>query len=351
MRRVSQKKPYFSGFTVFAGLESGFGPRFALPLCDEITSRVAAEARAGVIESNASKGPYGRGADLRAVSDRRRLTAGADRGVFEAVLITSRSSPFLRGVPMRTPFSLRLSTFAAAVGLVLVSALPACAESILNLGTGITKVMQPASSDSFSFTLSNVGTTTAPDNFVGWVLGVQLVPRVGTTGTLTPGSLTGGATNPMPPGAIEITQPALSTLGSSATINGLTQYYFMGISATEQFGTVAVGQTYQMGSLGLTASANALGTWDVYTVQQNNPLFKTYFFDGAAAEQQFGNIPWVVGGTPQGNYSLKLGEVQVVPEPSTIALLGLAGLGAGGYAETVRRRKRKAAVAGDAVAA
>jgi hypothetical protein len=87
----------------------------------------------------------------------------------------------------------------------------------------------------------------------------------------------------------------------------------------------------------------------VYTVQQNSPLFKTYFFDGGATEQPFGNIPWVVGGTPQGNYSLKLGEVAAVPEPSTLAMLGLAGLGAGGYAW--RRRGRRLAVAGGTVVA
>lgn len=252
---------------------------------------------------------------------------------------------YTQGVPMRASSMRRFSAPALACGLVVFAALPAFATSIINLGTGLSETIEPGSSGSFTFTMSNVGTSATPDNFIGWVLGIQLVPQGGNTGSLTVGSLSGGTTNPMPFGDLDITQPALSTLGSSATINGSTQYYFMGINTLTDLGTVAVGQTYEMGSLGLTASGDASGVWDVYTVQQNSPLFKTYFFDGSALEQPFGNIPWVIGSTGQGNYSLKLGTVEVaaVPEPSTLAMLGLAGLGAGGYAW--RRRGRKSAVA------
>ncbi len=250
---------------------------------------------------------------------------------------------------MRASSSLRFASPALACGLVLFASLPAFATSIINLDTGISETVAPGSSGSFTFTMTNVGTSATPDNFIGWVLGIQLVPRVGNTGSLTVGSLSGGATNPMPTGDLDITQPVLSTLGSSAVINGSTQYYFMGINTLDTLGTLAVGQTYEMGSLGLTASVDASGVWDVYTVQQNSPLFKTYYFDGSAIEQPFGNIPWVIGSTGQGNYSLKLGEVAAVPEPSTLAMLGFAGLGAGGYAW--RRRGRRLAVAGGTVVA
>lgn len=246
---------------------------------------------------------------------------------------------------MRRSAALRSFSPALACGLVLFASLPAFAQSIIDLDTGISETVEPGGSGSFTFTMTNVGTSAAPDNFIGWVLGIQLVPRVGNTGSLTVGSLSGGAINPMPTGSLDITQPVLSTLGSSAVLNGSNQYYFMGINTLDTLGTLAVGQTYEMGSLGLTASGDASGTWDVYTVQQNSPLFKTYFFDGTAFEQPFGNMPWVGGG----NYSLKLGEVAAVPEPSTLAMLGLAGFGAGGYAW--RRRGRRLAVAGGTVVA
>jgi len=249
---------------------------------------------------------------------------------------------------MRTCFSFRSVSLAVAGGLVLFAALPAFATSIIDLTTGQNWSIAPGSTDSITFTMTNVGTSAAPDNFIGWVLGLQFVPQPGTIGTLTlagTSSLSGGTTNPMPFGDLQITQPALSTLASGATLNGSTQYLFMNVNTLTDLGTLAVGQPYEMGSLSLTASPDALGAWDVFTVQQNSPTFRTYWFDGTATEQPFGNIPWVGGG----NYSLKLGEVAVVPEPSSLAMLGLAGLGAGGYAW--RRRGRKAAAAGGAIAA
>jgi hypothetical protein len=250
--------------------------------------------------------------------------------------------------PMRTFSFFRTLSLAMVGGLVLFAALPAFATSILELKTDSSLTMQPGSTDAITFRMTNSGTTTTPDNFIGWVLGLQFIPQAGATGTVTVAGgspLTGGTVNPMPFGDLQISQPAIAQIGSGATINGLTNYWFMNVNTLTDLGTVAVGQTYEMGKLSLTASGDAAGKWDVYTVQQNSPLFKTYWFDGSALEQPFGNIPWVGGG----NYSLKLGEVEVVPEPGTLAFLGMAGLGAGGYA--LRRRRRKAVVAGEAVAA
>jgi hypothetical protein len=275
---------------------------------------------------------------------RQRLAAAGRLKVFRGGLfIQSHSSPFSQGVPMRPLSFPRFTTLAVAGGLMLFAALPVSAESIINLGTGIQESIEPGGSGSFTFTLSNVGTTTVPDDFLSWVLGIQLIPLPGTTGTLTLGTLSAGTTNPMPVGGVDISQPALRSLGA-ASINGSSDYYFMQIAAAEQFGTVSVGQTYEMGSLALTASPDAQGAWDVYTVQQNGNLRRTYFFDGVNDEKEFGNIPF-----NGGDYSLPLGTVEVVPEPSSVALLGLAGLGAGGYA--LRRRSRKAAAAGEVIAA
>ena len=248
---------------------------------------------------------------------------------------------------MRAFSTLRSATLAVAGGLMLFAALPAFAVSVINLDTGTDtlETMEPGGSGSVIFTLSNSGSS-ALETLTGWNLGIQFIPRVSTTGTLTVGSLGPGSINPVPAGTTELTQPTLLSLGGGASLNGSTQYYNMGSISTSEYAILAAGQTYEMGSVALTASGDAAGVWDVYAVQQNSPLFKTYIWNDAV-ETAFANVPWVGGG----NYSVQLGSVEVVPEPSTIALLGLAGLGAGGYAETVRRRKRKAAVAGDAVAA
>jgi hypothetical protein len=250
-----------------------------------------------------------------------------------------------------SPF--RSASLAIAGGIVLGVALPAFATSIINLKTDSYWEQGPGETPSITFRMTNVGTTASSDNFIGWVLGLQIVPRFGTTGTVTIMSggspLKAGTFNPMPFGDLEISQPQLVQIGNNATINGLTNYWFMGISTLTDFGTLAVGQTYDMGSLSLTMSPDAFGIWDIYTVQQNSPLFRTYWFDGGSLEQQFGNIPWSIDGVGQGNYSLKIGTIGV-PEPSSMTFLGLAGLGAGGYGRW-RRRRRKVALAGEAVAA
>lgn len=245
---------------------------------------------------------------------------------------------------MRT-LSLSRPAALAVVGGLLFACVPAFAASVINLDTGTDtlETLQPGGSGSVIFRLSNDGTTSL-DTFTGWNLGLQFIPRAGTTGTLTVGSLSAGSVNPVPVGTTELTQPVSASLGV-VTINGLSTYFNTGSIATAEYSVLAAGSTYDMGTVGLTASVNALGVWDVYTVQQNTPLFRTYFWNDGL-EQMFANVPTGAG---PGNYSVQLGTVAVVPEPSTLAMLGLAGLGAGGYAW--RRRGSRLSVAGETIVA
>ncbi len=248
---------------------------------------------------------------------------------------------------MRT-ISLFRPTVLAVAGGLLFACLPAFAVSVINLDTGTDtlETLQPGGSGSVIFRLSNDGTSPL-NTFTGWNLGLQFIPRAGTTGTLTVGSLSAGSVNPVPAGTTELTQPSLSSLGA-VTINGLSTYFNTGAITTSEYAVLAPGSTYDMGTVGLTASGDALGFWDVYTVQQNNPLFRTYLWNDGV-EEMFANVPTGTGSGLPGNYSVQLGAVEVVPEPSTLAMLGLAGLGAGGYAW--RRRGRRLAVAGGTIVA
>ena len=243
---------------------------------------------------------------------------------------------------MRT-LSLSRPAALAVIGGLLFACVPAFAVSVINLDTGtdILETLEPGGSGSVIFRLSNDGTSSL-DTFTGWNLGLQFIPRAGTTGTLTVGSLSAGSVNPVPAGTTELTQPSLSSLGA-VTINGLSTYFNTGAITTSEVAILAPGSTYDMGTVGLTASGDALGVWDVYAVQQNNPLFRTYLWNDGL-EQMFANVP-----NNLGNYSVQLGAVEVVPEPSTLAMLGLAGLGASGYAW--RRRGSRLSVAGETVVA
>ena len=243
---------------------------------------------------------------------------------------------------MRT-LSLFRPAVLAVIGGLLFACVPAFAVSVINLDTGtdILETLEPGGSGSVIFRLSNDGTSPL-NTLTGWNLGLQFIPRVGTTGTLTVGSLSAGSVNPVPAGTTELTQHVSSSLGA-ATINGLSTYFNTGAITTSANAILAAGSTYDMGTVGLTASADAGGLWDVYAIQQDNPLFRTYLWN-SGLEQTFANVP-----NNLGNYAVQLGAVEVVPEPSTLAMLGFAGLGAGGYAW--RRRGRRLAVAGGTIVA
>lgn len=227
----------------------------------------------------------------------------------------------------------RRASWLCATLAALVMAGPAGATTI-SLDTGKSLSVSPGASGTFTFSATNDAGAITSD-FLGWTMGIQLLPSGTTVGTMTIGALAQSLTNPMPTGVVDISQPALQTLALSGTINGLTEYYLIGMAATEVLGSLSGNTSYNLGDLTVNASANAQGTWNVYAVQQGGSFYKTYWTNSTLTDVDFGNL---VRG-PQGtNNSILIGTVTAVPEPSTIALLGMSMAIAGWYAWRTRRK-------------
>jgi hypothetical protein len=194
--------------------------------------------------------------------------------------------------------------------------------SVLVLETGKSLSLSPSSSGTITFSAGNdAGDITA--DFLGWTLGIQLLPSGTTTGSLTLGSLTQPVSNPMPDGSagsITITQPSTFTLANSASINNSTTYSQIAIEFVDPLlGTVLSNTSYNLGTLSINSSANASGTWNLYAVQQAGGFHQSYWTDGSLTDNDFGNLP-----RGAGNSSILIGTVSItgVPEPTQTWVMG-----------------------------
>ena len=237
---------------------------------------------------------------------------------------------------------MKIRLLAALAALVLgLHVVPASATT-LSLDTGKSLSLQPSTTGSMTFSFTNnAGSIT---DFLSWTLGIQVLPSGSASGTLTLGTLSIPVVNPMPTSFVDGTQPTLATLANSGTINNSTQYYQISIQGpgTE---TILGNTSYNMGTLGFTASGAAAGTWNVYAVQQAGVFAESYWFNDSITDTDFGNLP-----RGAGNSSILLGTVTVsaVPEPGSLAAAAVTG---GIAACCAWRRRRKAgarAVAADA---
>ena len=174
------------------------------------------------------------------------------------------------------------------------------------LNTGNSLSLMPSTSGDITFSFSNnVGQIQS--DFLAWTLGIQVLPSGSVTGNVTLGTLTQSVSNPMPIGAFPDTiQPTLVTLAGGATINGVTTFYQIGMQTTVALGTLDSSTSYNMGTLGFTASGAASGTWNIYAVQQGGANYQSFWTDGSLTDSDFGNLP-----RGAGNSSILLGTISV----------------------------------------
>jgi len=229
----------------------------------------------------------------------------------------------------------------AAVFLLLFGVRDVSAAT-LSLETGKFLELQPGGSGSLTLSLSNdAGNVT---NFNGWVVGIQFLPTLGSTGSIALTSLTQPAVNPAVtnnPGTPFI-DPDLEFFdfdGNPTTVNGSSFFTTVQIASglLSNTQTLLGSTSYNMGTLEFTATADAGGTWNLFAINPNElDGEKSWWYTNGLNTVSYGNLTMPGEGSPAN--SLQLGTISVVPEPGGIVLAGSAVVAAGWYSWRSRRR-------------
>ena len=214
----------------------------------------------------------------------------------------------------------------------LLAAVPVFASPI-NVDTGKSLSLNSGTSGILTLSLTNLNSGTAVSNFNGWGLILQLIPQAGATGTASLLSLAEPATNPA------LSDPGDPPLFDNAyilnsAVNGTTDAYQLANSNnTSVTTTFTLGQSYNIGDLTVFLSSGATGSWKLFALNDENNTAAWLNPQGGATA--FGNL--ATAGVGQYT-STEIGTITAVPEPSTIALLGMSMASAGWYAWRTRRK-------------
>ena len=230
----------------------------------------------------------------------------------------------------------RLLAAATLVASLFATAATAVAAPIVNFTTGLSLDLAETGTGGMTMKFTNAGDATQSINY--YSVGIMLLQTSG-SGSLTFDSWTKPSDPVIGDPEAEYTPfdaPGLFTLNAPVNIAGTDyfDYYFVATAATDAFNyPLAAGVTKDAGLM--TFSVSGQGTWDVYAVNQEaqpGGLPVSLIQDNTSDEFGFGNLPAANGA------SLMIGTITAVPEPSTIALGGVALLV--GLVPALRRQLR-----------
>jgi hypothetical protein len=94
-------------------------------------------------------------------------------------------------------------------------------------------------------------------------------------------------------------------------------------SDLEAFGTIALGATFTLAAITITASADTMGLWNLYAVNEATELgtVTSELTDPLLTSYQFSNL--VAPAYPDAGTSLTVRSIQYVPEPTAAMLCAL----------------------------
>ena len=211
---------------------------------------------------------------------------------------------------------------AAACVCLAMAGGTAVAAPIVNFVTGLSLSMDPSTTGSLTMQFTNAGDATQGINT--YTLAIMAIQTSG-TGVLTFDSWTKPASPLITDPITEYTPfdpPELFTLNAPIVIDGTDyfDYYSVQVAATDGFNyQLFAGNTKNAGLM--TFTNDGPGTWDLYVVNQERQtggLPVTLLQTADTTDYGFGNLP-----EGNGEY-LKIGTITAVPEPSTVALAGMA---------------------------
>jgi LPXTG-motif cell wall-anchored protein len=207
--------------------------------------------------------------------------------------------------------------------LFVVCLFGATAEGALILTADSLTWDRTASTTSESFTVG-IENDSVTESMVGWQLKIETVPKTGATGTLQFDSV------------VKPSSYVMEGVGDNfrAHVNPSVVFPTETIVSSDDdsqlVGVVVPGDGDNILSFAFSTPDSALGQFDV--VLRTGPGNSYWFDDSLTTEFQF------EGQAYMGGDDIYLGTVTVTPEPSALALGGLAMLGGGAYTWLRRRR-------------